>query len=71
MAGKLYFDMDTMDTCNSALLLFLLGNLEEIFPWSMHLLADPHEMPELLFYRRVDGSGILWTSYVQDRFELF
>lgn len=36
MTGKLYFDMDT---CNLALLLFLLSNLEETFPWSMHLLV--------------------------------
>lgn len=38
MTGKLYFDMDT---CNSALLLFLLRNLEETFPWSIHLLVHP------------------------------
>lgn len=44
MAGKLYFDMDI---CNSALLLFLLRNLKETFPWSMHLQVHPHEMPEL------------------------
>lgn len=43
MPGKLYFDMDI---CNSALLLFLQSNLEEVFPWSMHLLLNPHEIPE-------------------------
>lgn len=44
MAGKLYFDMDT---CNLVLLLFLLSNLEETLPWSMHLLVYPHQMSEL------------------------
>lgn len=44
MAEKLYFDMDT---CNLALLFFLLSNLEETFPWSMHFLVHPHKMPEL------------------------
>lgn len=37
----------------------------------MHLLVNPHEMPELWFYRRVNGSEILRTSYIQDRFEHF
>lgn len=38
MRGKLCFDVDT---CNLALLLFLLSTLEETFPWSMHLLVHP------------------------------
>lgn len=50
----------------SALLLLLLSDLGETFPWSMHLSVHPDKMLELGNYKRVDGNKTLETSYVQD-----
>lgn len=63
MTGKLYFDMHM---CTSALLLLLLSDLGEAFPWPMHLSVRPDKIPELGNYGRIDGNKTSETSYVQD-----